>query len=393
MAKTTNSIAVEKKTRSKRVSKKPIEADEPLPPAEDLERSEAPEDVDERSMNDYPTDVDEAMMDPTEPDAAEQNVTSASEANASEPNATDSVTTAAVLPVPVSPPQNVLPSNMLLVMATVQVPSIKILFDALANILLDCNLEIIPVGPDGDDTNAGVKILALNHKEGMLVHVKLNASGFNMFNCNQKQVLGINIHNMHRIIRSMSNNDMLTIVRYSDYHERNKLNFVIENMEKKQKFEYSLQLMDIDRSILDITSAKFQVVVIMSSTDFQKVCRDMNGIEAKVLEISLVDNVFQIKGNGDIANGKAEFRDTKNNHSSITIKRKYEIDGVAPSADANDIIHGSYDLKNLLLFTKCTNLCNHIEIYMQNDYPLLIKYSVASLGYVHLVLSPRIGDE
>jgi proliferating cell nuclear antigen len=393
MAKTTNSIAVEKKARSKRVSKKPIEADEPSPPAEDLERSEAPEDVDERSMNDYPTDVDEAMMDPTEPDAAEQNVTSASEANASEPNATDSVTTAAVLPVPVSPPQNVLPSNMLLVMATVQVPSIKILFDALANILLDCNLEIIPVGPDGDDTNAGVKILALNHKEGMLVHVKLNASGFNMFNCNQKQVLGINIHNMHRIIRSMSNNDMLTIVRYSDYHERNKLNFVIENMEKKQKFEYSLQLMDIDRSILDITSAKFQVVVIMSSTDFQKVCRDMNGIEAKVLEISLVDNVFQIKGNGDIANGKAEFRDTKNNHSSITIKRKYEIDGVAPSADANDIIHGSYDLKNLLLFTKCTNLCNHIEIYMQNDYPLLIKYSVASLGYVHLVLSPRIGDE
>ena len=296
-------------------------------------------------------------------------------------------------PVAPTEAQTPLPPNMLLLLATVQVPSIKILFDALANILLDCNLEIIPISPDGDDTNAGVKILALNHKEGMLVHVKLNASGFNMFKCNQKQILGINIHNMHRIIRSMSNNDMLTLVRYTDFHERNKLNFVIENMDKKQKFEYSLQLMDIDRSILDITCAKFQVVVIMSSNDFQKVCRDMNGIEAKVLDIMLVENVLQIKGTGDIASGKAEFRDTKDAHSSITVKRKHEIDGSQKTEDANDIIFGSYDLKNLMLFTKCTNLCNHVEIYMQNDYPLLIKYSVASLGYVHLVLSPRIGED
>jgi len=45
-------------------------------------------------------------------------------------------------------------------------------------------------------------------------------------------------------------------------------------------------------------------------------------------------------------------------------------------------------LKHLVLFTKCTNLCPAIEIYLKNDYPLIIRYTVANLGEVKLVLAP-----
>ena len=31
--------------------------------------------------------------------------------------------------------------------------------------------------------------------------------------------------------------------------------------------------------------------------------------------------------------------------------------------------------------------CSNVEIYMKNDYPIVIKYCVASLGYIHLCLS------
>ena len=147
----------------------------------------------------------------------------------------------------------------------------------------------------------------------------------------------------------------------------------------------------------EVTFVPYQVPVIPPLEIQPKqgcVAAKRESIEAKLLDITLIDNVFRMKGNGEIASGQAEFHDTKDNSSSITIKRKYEIDGVEPDSEtANEIIHGTYDLKNLMLFTKCTNLCNHIEIYMQNDYPLLIKYTVASLGYVHLVLSPRIEDD
>jgi hypothetical protein len=45
-------------------------------------------------------------------------------------------------------------------------------------------------------------------------------------------------------------------------------------------------------------------------------------------------------------------------------------------------------LKNLGYFIKCTNLCSQIEIYLENDLPLVVKYYVASLGTIKLCLSP-----
>ena len=36
-----------------------------------------------------------------------------------------------------------------------------------------------------------------------------------------------------------------------------------------------------------------------------------------------------------------------------------------------------------------SNLCNTIELFLKNDYPLIIKYSVASLGEIKLCLAPK----
>ena len=46
--------------------------------------------------------------------------------------------------------------------------------------------------------------------------------------------------------------------------------------------------------------------------------------------------------------------------------------------------------KYLLLFTKCTNMCNQIHMYIKNDYPLVIKYAVANLGDIKLCLAPNV---
>ena len=38
---------------------------------------------------------------------------------------------------------------------------------------------------------------------------------------------------------------------------------------------------------------------------------------------------------------------------------------------------------------KLSRNCNSIEIYLKNDYPLIIKYTVASLGEIKLCLAPK----
>ena len=63
------------------------------------------------------------------------------------------------------------------------------------------------------------------------------------------------------------------------------------------------------------------------------------------------------------------------------------------SQEKEEIVQGVFALKHLCLFTKCTNLCNTIEMYLKNDYPLIICYSVANLGQIKLCLAPQCQNE
>ena len=60
------------------------------------------------------------------------------------------------------------------------------------------------------------------------------------------------------------------------------------------------------------------------------------------------------------------------------------------STNQHDIIQGYYNLKHVVLFSKCTNLCNSIEIYMKNSFPIVIKFSIGSLGYLMICLAPKV---
>ena len=59
----------------------------------------------------------------------------------------------------------------------------------------------------------------------------------------------------------------------------------------------------------------------------------------------------------------------------------------AVKQDSSKIIQGEFSLKNLGYFIKCTNLCQQIEIYLENDLPLVVKYNVASLGSIKMCLA------
>ena len=78
----------------------------------------------------------------------------------------------------------------------------------------------------------------------------------------------------------------------------------------------------------------------------------MNGLESKYVSISLVDKVFKISCGGYRI---WKCRIIRGNSGNIFINKQKGFE------DVN--IYGKYELKHLLLFTKCTNLCNSIEIY------------------------------
>ena len=121
----------------------------------------------------------------------------------------------------------------------------------------------------------------------------------------------------------------------------------------------------------------FNSVVTLPANDFQKITRDMNNL-AEYVEIKNVNNEIILTCNGDFCTQETVLSDKENDSIQIT------------SENRDDIIQGNFSLKYLVLFTKCTNLSNTVELYLKNDYPLIIKYTVASLGNIKLCLTPQI---
>ncbi len=248
---------------------------------------------------------------------------------------------------------------------TVQTNAFKTLCEALKEILTDTNIIF---------STDGIKIIAMDPSHTVLVHLKLEKSSFEEYNCDEKVVVGISMLNFFKLIKTMTNNDTLTL--FIEKNDENKLGIRIENGEKNSITTYKLNLMDLNEDNITIPPAAFESIITLPSTDFQKICRDMSNL-SDTIEIKSVGQQLVFGCNGNFASQETVIGQTSSGLSFVK------------TADSTDIIQGYYNLKHLVLFTKCTNLCNQIEIYMKNNFPIVIKFSVGSLGSLKLALAPQ----
>ena len=166
---------------------------------------------------------------------------------------------------------------------------------------------------------------------------------------------------------------------YLEEDNQSVLGIHIENSEKNSITKYKLNLMDLHQDNIQIPPPTFSSVITMPSSDFQKICRDMHNLSEE-LEIKSLGNQLVFSCNGDFASQETLIGET---HSGMCYLQNDSPD---------EIVQGIFNLKYLVLFGKCTNLCNSIELYLKNDYPLIIKYAVASLGEIKLCLAPKCSD-
>lgn len=248
---------------------------------------------------------------------------------------------------------------------TVQSGAFKTMVEALRELLTDTCIEF-------DET--GMKIVAMDMAHVVLVHLKLDAKRFEHYHCEGRVVIGVNMLNFHKLIKSINSNDTLTL--FMNSHDMNHLGIKIENGDKNTKTTYKLNLLDLDKENISIDPAEFNSVITMPSSDFQKITRDMNNI-ADYVEIKNINNQLIFRCSGDFCQQETILCDNDNGVNNITSK------------NANEIVQGVFSLKYLVTFTKCTNLCNTVEMYLKNDYALIIKYAVASLGEIKLCLAPQ----
>jgi proliferating cell nuclear antigen len=250
----------------------------------------------------------------------------------------------------------------------VQSSAFKILVEALKELLTDTSIDF-------DET--GMKIVSMDNSHVVLVHLKLDANKFEYYNCIGKVTIGVNMLNLYKLIRTINSNDTLSL--FIEDTDKNHLGIKIENSEKNTKTTFKLNLLDLDNPKICIDPADFNSVITIPSMDFQKICRDMNNI-AEFVEMKNVGSQLILSCQGDFCNQETILADS-DTYNCISKKTANE-----------EIVQGIFNLKYLVLFTKCTNLCNTVELYLKNDYPLVVQYLVASLGVVKLAVSPTLDE-
>ena len=104
---------------------------------------------------------------------------------------------------------------------TVQAPIFKQVVDALKDILTDVNLEI-------DST--GIKIVAMDNTNIVLIHLKMNSDQFEEFFCEKKTHVGICMLKFHMLIKTINTNDLLVL--YMKKNDPGNLGIKIMNNEK-----------------------------------------------------------------------------------------------------------------------------------------------------------------
>jgi len=261
--------------------------------------------------------------------------------------------------------------NYKFVIRTVQASAFRTLVEALKEILTDVNIEI-------DST--GMKIIAMDASHVALIHMKLLSDNFEKYYCTKPIVCGISMMRLFKLLKMMSPNDTLTF--YVEEDEPNILKIQIDTGEKNLKHTFELKLMDLFIEKVEVPPVEFASVLRLPSGDFQKLCRDMNQLAAEI-EIKSSGNELMFSITNDWVTQQTIIKETNSGTGMSYIQN------LAP----DEVIQGVFSLRYLVLFSKCTNLCQNIEIYIKNDYPIIIRYNVANLGEVKFCLAPKNNDD
>jgi len=259
--------------------------------------------------------------------------------------------------------------NNVLTIQTVQIAPFRTLMTALKDILLETNITFEP---------DGIKIINMDKSHTILAHLFLEAQNFEFYECKKdKIIIGVNMFHLFKLINTIDNDDTLTIyIENGDYIDGivSHLALKFENGEIKQCKTQKLRLIEPEPEELKYPDVKFSSIINLPSADFQKIIRDLSCISDK-LEIKSVGNELIFKCSGQFAS--AEIHRAESDGSMGFILKQ----------DSSKVIQGEFSLKNLGYFIKCTNLCSQIEVYLENDLPLVVKYDVASLGSIKLCLA------
>jgi proliferating cell nuclear antigen len=268
--------------------------------------------------------------------------------------------------------------NNVLTMQTIQIAPIRNLYSALKDLVPDVTMII---------DKEGMKIINFDRNHTTLVAVRMK---FEKHECvPDKIVICANSLHLFKLISNTSNDDLFSMyIERDDYREGSvsHLGLQYDNGKINQCNNYKLRLFEPEEDELEVPEVSYSAIIHMPSVGFQKIIRDLTGLSDRIKIESVGDDLI-FSCEGQFAKSRI-FRTEQKPDSSI-LDDKMDAIKFRKKPGASTVMSGEFPIKSLNNFIKCTPLSQNLEIYLENDLPLIVKYDIGSeMGDIKLCLSP-----
>ncbi|ORY27996.1 proliferating cell nuclear antigen, N-terminal domain-domain-containing protein [Naematelia encephala] len=293
-----------------------------------------------------------------------------------------------------------------------QASVLKKLLDAIKELVTDGNL---------DCTDEGIALQAMDNSHVALVSLKLVAEQFESYRCDRNMPLGVNLTSLTKILKCAKDNDVVTLKAADD---ADSLGLVFESPKEDRVGEYEMKLMDIDQEHLGIPDTNYDATITMSSSEFQRICRDLAALGESV-KIEASKEGVRFSSEGEVGNGSVLLKQSAGQDRSGGSKKKEvkrdpdedeeeeEEEEEKPEVDeegaktvkksksaSNDDEPGvsiilekqvslTFSLKYLSNFAKSAPLAKEVSLNMSNDVPLLVQFDFEQ-GTLQFFLAPKV---
>jgi len=230
-----------------------------------------------------------------------------------------------------------------------------------------------------DCNENGLSLQAMDSSHVSLVAMTLTKDAFSIWRCDSDCQLGIHLDHLNKVLKCMGGKDELDL----NYAEgKDECEFVFKSPSEDKVSHFGLKLMDIDSEHLGIPETEYKCNVRMSSSEFQRICRDL-GVLGDTLTIAVNKDNVQFGVSGEIGKGEMTI-----NSSSDTGE-----DSVQTDIDCQEPTSLKFAMRYLNFFTKATGLSNSVQLSMSPEVPLMVEYRIDEVGYVRYYLAPKIEDD
>jgi proliferating cell nuclear antigen PCNA len=246
---------------------------------------------------------------------------------------------------------------------------IKVLAELLTNNLKTGCFEV--------DTN-GIFLRMFDHHRKTLVDLSLDAENFTIFRFKNesKFSLGLNLNHFHKMLKSIKKKDSLEL--FIEPNNSNELGIKTIPKENTRVTTSGIKIQSIQNLEIDVPSG-YRKPVIVPSTEFQKMCKDLNSIGST--NITVIAKNFHIEFIADadgILKRKVSFGENQENYD-------YESD-----EDNIEEYKATFATDQLIRITKLAGLGTNMQIFSgTKNLPLLFKSSVGSLGKISIYVKSK----